>query len=150
MTAPEGVQRALFRVDGFRNPTIPEERRRALEAAEAQPLDMSVAGVLMAAKARTGLDDFGSRDFQERLSRLLAEVEADGRQQTPGERHYHHVGWRIPALQRRQASVERTCFVELSLAKQAHDQSKEHGEVPLGGGEENHKSTDATANVVIL
>jgi hypothetical protein len=77
MTAPEVVQPALFHVDGFRNPTIPEERRRALEAAEAQPLDMSVAGVLMAAQARTGLDDFGSRDFEERLSRLLAEVEAD-------------------------------------------------------------------------
>ena len=38
---------------------------------------MSSAAVLAAAKARTGLSDFGSMDFVERLERLLAEVEAD-------------------------------------------------------------------------
>jgi hypothetical protein len=73
----QSVPTKVFRVDEFRNPTLSEERRRVLEAAESQPLDMSVAGVLDAAQARTGLDDFGPLDFKDRLSRLLGEVEAD-------------------------------------------------------------------------
>jgi hypothetical protein len=77
MTPAEAAQSKLFRVDGFRNPTLPEERRRSLEDAEAEPLDMSVPSVLAAAAARTGLDDFGPRDFEDRLSRLLLEVESD-------------------------------------------------------------------------
>jgi len=73
----QSVPTKVFRVDEFRNPALPEERRRVLEAAESQPLDMSVAGGLQAALARTGLDDFGPLDFKDRLSRLLGEVEAD-------------------------------------------------------------------------
>jgi hypothetical protein len=73
----QSVPTKTFRVDEFRNPTLPEERRRVLEATESQPLDMSVAGVLQAAQARTGLDDFGPLDFKDRLSRLLEEVQAD-------------------------------------------------------------------------
>jgi hypothetical protein len=53
------------------------EERASLEAAEAQPLDMSVASVLAEARQLTGLDDFGPMDFTERLELLLAEVEAD-------------------------------------------------------------------------
>lgn len=71
------VETKVFKVDGFRNPTLPEERRAALEAAEAEPLDMSVENVLAQARARTGLDDFGPMEFTERLGLLLAEVEAD-------------------------------------------------------------------------
>jgi hypothetical protein len=76
-TASTPTQPTVFRVDGFRNPTLPEDRRRVLEAAEVEPLDMSVTGVLRAAQARARLDDFGPRDFEDRLGRLLAEVEAD-------------------------------------------------------------------------
>lgn len=76
-TAEGGVETKVFRVDAFKNPILPEEQRRALEAEEAQPLDMSVAAVLAAAQARTGLSDFGPRDFEGRLGRLLGEVEAD-------------------------------------------------------------------------
>jgi hypothetical protein len=71
------VQSKVFKVDGFRNPVLPEARREVLEAAEREPLDMSVANVLAQAKARTGLDDFGAMDFTERLRLLLAEVEAN-------------------------------------------------------------------------
>lgn len=67
----------VFRVDEFQNPRLPQERRLALEAAEANLLDISAAGVLDAAKARTGLDDFGAMDFISRLERLLTEVNAD-------------------------------------------------------------------------
>src|SRR5580704_1935284 len=71
------VQTKVFRVEEFRNPTLPEERRQALEAAESQPLDMTVTGVLQAAQARAGLENFGPLDFKDRLARLLGEVEAD-------------------------------------------------------------------------
>ena len=71
------VQTKVFRVDGFRNPTIPDERRRQLEAEEAQPIDMSVEGVLRDARQQTGLDDFGPMDFVERLDLLLSEVGSD-------------------------------------------------------------------------
>jgi hypothetical protein len=73
----DAIASKTFRVDGFRNPTLPEEKRRALETADAEPLDMSVAGVLAAARAQTGLVDFGAADFEERLGRLLGEVQAD-------------------------------------------------------------------------
>jgi hypothetical protein len=71
------VESKVFRVEAFRNPALPEDQRRALEAEEAEPLDMSVQAVLDQAKARTGLADFGPRDFEGRLGRLLGEVAAD-------------------------------------------------------------------------
>lgn len=67
----------VLRVEGMREDTRSPEERQALEAAEAQPLDMSVEHVLAEARRRTGLDDFGSTDFTERLALLLAEVGAD-------------------------------------------------------------------------
>lgn len=67
----------VLRVEGFRDPRLPEERRRALEAAEAEPIDMSADAVLAAAREREGLSDFGSPDFLTRLGRLLGEVDAD-------------------------------------------------------------------------
>ncbi len=73
----EAVASKVFRIEEFRNPKLPDEKRRTLEAAECEPLDMSVAGVLTAARTQTGLDDFGPADFEERLGRLLGEVEAD-------------------------------------------------------------------------
>ena len=67
----------VLRVEGMRDDTRTPEERRALEAAESQPLDMSVERVLEEARRQTGLDDFGPIDFTERLDRLLGEVEAD-------------------------------------------------------------------------
>ena len=66
-----------FRVEGMRDDTRSPEERRSLEAAEAQPLDMSVDHVLDLARERTRLRDFGPMDFVERLGLLLGEVEAD-------------------------------------------------------------------------
>ncbi len=71
------VQTKVFRVDEFQNPSLHLERRLALEATEADIIDMSVEGVLAAAIFLTGLEDFGTLDFKDRLGRLLAEVEAD-------------------------------------------------------------------------
>lgn len=74
VAANEQVQTKVFRVEQFRDPGLPAERRAELEAAEAEPLDMSVAGVLADAQTQTGLTDFGPMDFTDRLGRLLAEV----------------------------------------------------------------------------
>jgi sulfotransferase family protein len=73
----EVVQTKVYRVEGFRNPTLAEERRAQLQSEEGQPLDMSVDGVLNDARAQTGLDDFGAMDFLERVGVLLAEVETN-------------------------------------------------------------------------
>ncbi len=67
----------VLRVEGMRDDTRTPDERAALEAAEMQPLDMSVEHVLDAARADTGLDDFGERGFTARLGALLGEVEAD-------------------------------------------------------------------------
>lgn len=72
-----GVASKVFKVDGFRNPALPEERRQQLEAAESEPLDLSVEGVLADARAQTGLEDFGSMDFVERVQLLLDEVKGN-------------------------------------------------------------------------
>lgn len=68
------VKTKVFRVDQFKDPTLPAERRAELESAEGEPLDLSVEGVLAEAKAVTGLSDFGPMDFSQRLGLLLAEV----------------------------------------------------------------------------
>jgi hypothetical protein len=75
--AGAGLQTKVFRVEQFRNPVLPEGRKQELEAAEAQPLDLSVDSILADARALTGLDDFGSMDFLERLGRILGEVSAN-------------------------------------------------------------------------
>jgi sulfotransferase family protein len=73
----EAVQSKVYRVEGFRNPTLPDDRRAQLEAEEKQSLDMSVDGVLRDARQQTGLDDCGPIDFLERLGALLSEVESN-------------------------------------------------------------------------
>lgn len=69
------VRTKVFRVEQFRNPEIAPERRAELEAAEAEPLDLSTSGILNDAKAQTGLSDFGAMDFVERLERIAGEVD---------------------------------------------------------------------------
>jgi len=68
------VQTKVFRVEQFRNPEIAPERRAELEAAESEPLDMTIEGILAEARATTGLSDFGPMGFTERLGLLLDEV----------------------------------------------------------------------------
>ena len=71
------VETRVFRVEQFRNPEIAPERRAELEAAEAEPVDLSTDGILADAKAQTGLSDFGSMDFVERLEAIAGEVAAN-------------------------------------------------------------------------
>jgi Sulfotransferase family len=67
----------VLRVEGMREDNRSPDERRRLEAAESEPLDMSVAHVLDEAQHITGLTEFGADDFLERLARLLGEVESD-------------------------------------------------------------------------
>jgi Sulfotransferase family len=67
----------VLRVEGMRDDSRTPEERERLEAAELLPLDASVDRVLDAAREQTGLDDFGSTDFTERLALLLGEVDSD-------------------------------------------------------------------------
>ena len=74
VTSTDKVGTKVFRVEQFRNPQLSDDRRRELEAADAEPVDLSVDGVLAEARALTGLGDFGPMDFTDRLGRLLGEV----------------------------------------------------------------------------
>ena len=67
----------VLRVEGMREDNRSADERAALEAREAEPMDMSVDRVLGDARRLTGLADFGPLDFVQRLDGLLAEVEAD-------------------------------------------------------------------------
>jgi hypothetical protein len=67
----------ILRVERFRDPVLPDAERAELERGEAEPIDMSVQGVLAEARGQTGLDDFGPLDFVERLEVLLSQVAAD-------------------------------------------------------------------------
>jgi hypothetical protein len=55
-----------------------ESQRRALATAEQASFELTVEAVLEAASKRARLDDFGPRDFEERLEVILGEVRWEG------------------------------------------------------------------------
>ncbi|HET9732332.1 MAG TPA: sulfotransferase [Acidimicrobiales bacterium] len=72
----------VLRVEGMREDTRSPEERAVLEAAEAQPVDLTPEHVLELARSQTGLDDFGATEFggtafTERLELLLGAVAGD-------------------------------------------------------------------------
>lgn len=66
-----------IRIDDLRAPVLSEAQRAALAYGEKQQVELSPEAVLAAAVERTGLDDFGPDDFQERLALQLGEVDRD-------------------------------------------------------------------------
>jgi Sulfotransferase family len=64
-------------IDDLANPQLNEAQRAALAWGETVTLDFSTGGVLQAARARTGLEDFGSADFHARLELLCSEWGGD-------------------------------------------------------------------------
>lgn len=76
-----------IRIDDLRAPRLTPAQQQALAAgAEAAAhIDFSERGVLAAARARTGLADFGPEDFLPRLRLLLVEWGSDGGM-LPGQR----------------------------------------------------------------
>jgi Sulfotransferase family len=66
-----------IRVTDLAQPQLDAAQRAALAWGETVPLDFTVAGVLRAARERTGLEDFGPADFRERLALLCDEWGGD-------------------------------------------------------------------------
>jgi hypothetical protein len=58
-------------------PDLPENLKRGLAWADANPVALTEAAILSAAEARTGLFDFGPDDFRARLGLLVEEWERD-------------------------------------------------------------------------
>lgn len=66
-----------IRVNDLAAPQLNEAQRAALAWGETQPVELTAAAVLAAARARTGLENFGPADFHERLELLCSEWDAD-------------------------------------------------------------------------
>jgi hypothetical protein len=66
-----------IRIDDLRAPVLNDIQKMGIDFGEAKHTELSIDAVLEAAIASTGLDDFGSLDFRERLGLQLAEVDAD-------------------------------------------------------------------------
>ncbi len=66
-----------IRIDDLAQPQLNDAQRAALAWGETQPVELRAAAVLAAARARTGLSDFGAADFHERLELLCDEWNSD-------------------------------------------------------------------------
>ncbi len=66
-----------IRIDDLADPVLTAEQKAALAYGETLALDFSRESVLTEARERTGLSDFGSDDFHERLDLLLDEWGSD-------------------------------------------------------------------------
>ena len=66
-----------IRIDDLAAPRLTDLQRAALDYGETVEVDLSVSAVLDSACERTGLSDFGSPDFEERLALWLAETDDD-------------------------------------------------------------------------
>ena len=67
--------RETIRIRDLANPVLTDLQRQAV--ASAPPVTMTEQAVLDAARARTGLEDFGPEDFRERLRVWLTSFEED-------------------------------------------------------------------------
>jgi len=68
---------AQIRIDDLRAPVLTDVQRAALAYGEKQRVELTVPAVRAAAVERTGLEDFGPRDFEARLALQLEEVDQD-------------------------------------------------------------------------
>ncbi|HUA87835.1 MAG TPA: sulfotransferase, partial [Steroidobacteraceae bacterium] len=64
-------------IDDLAEPRLNEAQQAALAWGESQPVELTSEAVLAAARARTGLEDFGAPDFRERLGLLCSEWGGD-------------------------------------------------------------------------
>jgi Sulfotransferase family len=66
-----------IRIDDLAVPVLNDMQQAALAYGESKPVELTVDAVCEAARARTGLADFGPADFTERLGLQLTEMNAD-------------------------------------------------------------------------
>jgi hypothetical protein len=68
---------ADIRIRDLANPVLTAAQEAAIAYAERQPVSFDLAAMVGAARARTGLADFGEPDFRERLAIQIQSVEED-------------------------------------------------------------------------
>jgi hypothetical protein len=66
-----------IRITDLRDPILTPAQRSFLEEAERNPVSLTETAVLQTAADRTGLNDFGSDDFRERLRVILGDATAN-------------------------------------------------------------------------
>ena len=66
-----------IRIEDLSNPILSESQQAALDYADRQQVELSVAAVQTAASEATGLDDWGQDDWKERLGLWFDEMNAD-------------------------------------------------------------------------
>ena len=66
-----------IRIADLANPVLTPAQRAAIEFAETQPVRFDVETILGAARAKTGLGDFGRADFRARLAIQCQSIEED-------------------------------------------------------------------------
>jgi hypothetical protein len=69
--------KATIDIQDLHHPVLTPVQRGALAAAEAHPVTFSMEAVLSAARAATGLADFGAEDYRERLQVWLQALDED-------------------------------------------------------------------------
>ncbi len=74
---PDRAEADRIRVDDIREPVLTRAQAIVKRAASRKHVYLTVGEVLERARRRTGLDDFGSADFEERLALLIGDYEAD-------------------------------------------------------------------------
>ena len=67
----------VIAIDDLGAPVLNDVQRMAIEYGESKTTVLTVDAVCDAARARTGLVDFGDEDFAARLGLQLAEMDAD-------------------------------------------------------------------------
>src|SRR5882757_9443173 len=68
---------ATIDITDLLNPVLTPEQRAALDATAAHPVTLSSSAILDAARAATGLSDFGPPDFMQRLEVWLKSIDED-------------------------------------------------------------------------
>jgi len=71
------VSAGEIRIADLANPVLTPAQRAAIEFAETQPVRFDVETILGAARAKTGLGDFGRADFRARLAIQCQSIEED-------------------------------------------------------------------------
>lgn len=74
---PDHAKVDRIHVDDIRQPVLSRAQGIVKRAASRKQVHLTVEGVLERARRRTGLEDFGSSDFEERLGLLVGDYEAD-------------------------------------------------------------------------
>jgi hypothetical protein len=86
-----------IRLTDLANPTLSEAQAAALAYARANPVTLTPDAVLDAARARTGLSDFGADDFRGRLAVWMQAGDADAELSAVGRMNLFHEAVRFAA-----------------------------------------------------